>query len=535
MWPGLLWLNSVGVWSQRLSLYGGSENWIPALSSDVDAFVLAQRAASTKRLVANIEPNGAVAASPSRVDPNYAYHWVRDAATTMREVVSQFSHCSPCNASLYSQLELLLWQNAAFEKGIQNRPNPSDALGARLGEPKFNLDGSAFNEPWGRPQNDGPALRAATHSAFALAFLDQGGNVDRVITDLYAPEVPARSLIKADLEYVAHSWESAQSVELWEEVRGTHYHTRIVQAAALFSGARIASRLNDPFAARFYNATAHTILDALQSHWNQTGGYISASLDVASGPPSKTSYLDVSVLLGALHVRHDLPAGITRGLHSWDGPHVLLTALQLAKRMRELYGINAVVSDSQSRLLAPAIGRYTEDTYDGYSTDSRGNPWFLATLAYAEYAFALTEVWCREGRWGSIQFRDEATASLMARALHWVVQGGLLGEPEPHGFSPEFPSNMTGWSYRESPRFFASVIGNLTLAGDAFVRRVMQHVPQRDVGMSGHRLGSLSEQFNRDTGFMQGAEELTWSHASFLGMARQRNAALGICNSVNSK
>src|SRR5688500_16671266 len=29
-----------------------------------------------------------------------------------------------------------------------------------LGEPKFQADGSAFNDPWGRPQNDGPAIRA---------------------------------------------------------------------------------------------------------------------------------------------------------------------------------------------------------------------------------------------------------------------------------------------------------------------------------------------------------------------------------------
>ena len=28
-----------------------------------------------------------------------------------------------------------------------------------LGEPKINLDITPYNEPWGRPQNDGPALR----------------------------------------------------------------------------------------------------------------------------------------------------------------------------------------------------------------------------------------------------------------------------------------------------------------------------------------------------------------------------------------
>ena len=28
-----------------------------------------------------------------------------------------------------------------------------------MGEPKINIDGTPYNDPWGRPQNDGPALR----------------------------------------------------------------------------------------------------------------------------------------------------------------------------------------------------------------------------------------------------------------------------------------------------------------------------------------------------------------------------------------
>ena len=29
-----------------------------------------------------------------------------------------------------------------------------------LGEPKFKVDKTCFNQDWGRPQNDGPALRS---------------------------------------------------------------------------------------------------------------------------------------------------------------------------------------------------------------------------------------------------------------------------------------------------------------------------------------------------------------------------------------
>jgi glucoamylase len=36
-----------------------------------------------------------------------------------------------------------------------------------LGEPKYYVNGTAFTGPWGRPQKDGPALRATTLIAFA--------------------------------------------------------------------------------------------------------------------------------------------------------------------------------------------------------------------------------------------------------------------------------------------------------------------------------------------------------------------------------
>jgi glucoamylase len=41
---------------------------------------------------------------------------------------------------------------------LQGIGNPSGGFndGAGLGEPKFNVDETAFTGPWGRPQRDGP-------------------------------------------------------------------------------------------------------------------------------------------------------------------------------------------------------------------------------------------------------------------------------------------------------------------------------------------------------------------------------------------
>ena len=43
---------------------------------------------------------------------------------------------------------------------LQTVSNPSGGLSTGgLGEPKFNIDETAFTGSWGRPQRDGPALR----------------------------------------------------------------------------------------------------------------------------------------------------------------------------------------------------------------------------------------------------------------------------------------------------------------------------------------------------------------------------------------
>lgn len=51
---------------------------------------------------------------------------------------------------------------------IQTVSNPSGDLsgGSGLGEPKFNVDETAFTDSWGRPQRDGPALRATALVSF---------------------------------------------------------------------------------------------------------------------------------------------------------------------------------------------------------------------------------------------------------------------------------------------------------------------------------------------------------------------------------
>ncbi|KAJ3295263.1 Glucoamylase, intracellular sporulation-specific [Rhizoclosmatium sp. JEL0117] len=488
-------------------------------------FIHRQTVHSTRLLEANVMANGAVRASPSSANPNYSYHWVRDAATSMMHFVEEFKATASLSA------EEALWTYARFERVLQNVPNRSGGLG----EPKFNLDGSAFDDEWGRPQDDGPALRALTLIQFSNAFLDHGGLIGKIQEELlYVPDLKTRSTIKVDLEYVANNWQQ-DSVELWEEARGHHLYTRAVQRAALYAGAEFAFRMNDTAASKYYRNTAYSIHQAIQrDHWNTESYYLLSTVDWKGGPPGKTSLLDVSAILAAVHTRY-IPV-LHQNIIAIDSGELLLTALQLAWRMQELYFINhhvqreshkylKLIDNTRENLLSeeqlpigPGIGRYTEDTYDGYRTDSLGNPWFLATNAFAELSFAVVHKWClsRSIPTGQNQY--------LRMAVDWILKGGLMGHTEPPAFPKSTQSDITCLNH---PLLFNAVIGNLTLAGDAFIRRIAKHVPQFP-GEYGDTIGSMSEQFNRDTGFMQGAVELTWSHASFLSMVRQRNIAKGM-------
>lgn len=204
-----------------------------------EAWLSNQGQISLQKLMANISPKdgepGVVLASPSRRDPDYYFHWVRDAALVMNIVVDQYE-----GASFGERLEW--WRRmddfVKFSRANQISPAPTG-----LGEPKFHVDGRPYTGPWGRPQNDGPALRALVLTRYAKTLL-QANQWSYVRSKLYDAQIPARTVIKADLEYVAHGWREA-NFDLWEEVMGDHFYTRLAQLAALREGAELARKLHE--------------------------------------------------------------------------------------------------------------------------------------------------------------------------------------------------------------------------------------------------------------------------------------------------
>ncbi|MHC4774400.1 MAG: glycoside hydrolase family 15 protein [Planctomycetota bacterium] len=431
-----------------------------------------------QRMLRNISPpgtrRGAVIASPSRDKPPYYYCWVRDGALVMDAVLSLYARATdPQEKSLYrTKLE----EYVEFSRFTQTTPGkPTD-----LGEPKFHVDGTAFTAPWGRPQNDGPALRAITLIRFAHHLLDAGDEA-YVLENLYSAVLPPQSVIKADLEYVSHHWRDP-CFDYWEEERATHFATRMAQRRALLDGAELAQRLNDPKAAPWYRQQAAFIGAELELHWDVDARYLRQSIIHVGGYDYKTSGLDVAVILGALH------ANVPGRSFSVSDDFMLATAVRLKQAFAGLYPIN----DPRRGTPGLAIGRYPEDCYNGYTTTAQGNPWFLATNAFAEYCYRVAKA--LEAR-GEIRLTEPNLPFFEA----------LLPDLDAAGLS-------VGARLRQGDAVFGAVLTKLSHEGDDFIRRTLTHAGD----------DSLSEQFDRNDGLMTAAPDLTWSYASLISALLQR-------------
>ncbi|EKG20976.1 Glycoside hydrolase family 15 [Macrophomina phaseolina MS6] len=506
----------------------------PTTKSSLDTWLDKEEDIAVDRLLANIAPSGrnaqhaapgTVLASPSKEHPNYYYQWVRDAGITMATVVDLYL-ADPSSELSRTVLLPTLESYASISQKIQQTPNPSgdfsfpDLNG--LGEPKFEADGSAFTSNWGRPQRDGPALRSIALMKFMRAYNESNPGLwesrttstNDWFTKLYSPDLPARSIIKADLEYVARHWPES-GFDVWEEVQGRHFFTAMAQLRALREGAELAALFNDAGAAAYYRDQAAKLEAMIASDfWDKRGGYLRATR--GGDAEFQRSGMDCSVLLGSIHGNALEPASPDAPLFPPHDDKVLVSLMKLVQDQRDRFPINAQPespeagddsSFAESDPLRPAgVGRYPEDAYDGYASPhpGAGNPWFLCTASVAEILFRTSA-------------HVNATGVVTVSESGWDFWRGLVC---PSSSSSSDKDCALSW---ERKRYTAGdgtgVVEKAQLRlkaiGDGFLAVVKRHAKGD---------GALSEQFDRWTGFERGAEDLTWSYGAFLQAvwARQR-------------
>jgi glucoamylase len=124
------------------------------------------------------------------------------------------------------------------------------------------------------------------------------------------------------------------------------------------------------------------------------------------------------------------------------------------------------------------MGRYANDAYFG------GNPWYLATLAAAEFYFRLAIALKSGGAMPETSENERFRRRLIAA-------DGTQGNPD----------------------FAAAALES----GDTFMRTVQAHTPAG---------GDLSEQFDRSTGAQTSAKHLAWSYAALITAAASRRRAV---------
>lgn len=251
------------------------------------------------------------------------------------------------NDSFHSKIE----EYVSAQAGLQIVSNPSGQLsdGSGLGEPKFNADGSAFTGSWGRPQRDGPALRALALISYSRWLI-----ANNAITDVTTRIWP---IISNDLSYVGEYWNQT-TFNIWEEVDGSSFFTAAVQYRALVQGQWLAEEIGKP--CRSCESEAPQILCFMQTFWN--GEFIVAEINSQNVRIGQ----DASTLLACIHT-FDPAADCDDATFQPCSPKALLNHKAVIDSFRQAYSINSGIHKGS----AVAVGRYIEDTYFG------GNPWYV--------------------------------------------------------------------------------------------------------------------------------------------------------------
>lgn len=402
--------------------------------------------------------SGVVIASPSTNNPDYYYTWTRDGALTAKILVDEFrGGDSSLLTTIVDYVDAMAY--------LQTVSNPSGGLldGTGLGEPKFNVDLTAFTGAWGRPQRDGPALRATALIDLGEWLVENG--YSSTASDIIWP------IISNDLAYVAEYWNQT-GFDLWEEIDGSSFFTLAVQHRALTEGANFASLIGQ--SCPNCESQAPQILCFLQSFWN--GEFITANINVNDGRSGK----DCNSLLGSIHT-FDPDAACDDSTYQPCSGRALANHKVVTDSFRSIWPINSGIPESE----AVSVGRYPEDTFYG------GNPWFLCTAAAAEQLYDALYQW---NKLGSLTITDTSLAFFQAL----------------------YSSAATG-TYAASSSEYSGIVSAIETYADGYMSIVEAHAMTN---------GSLSEEFLNTDGYQTSARDLTWSYASVLSANNRRNGVV---------
>lgn len=424
---------------------------------------------------------GAVIASPAMPDnhfsQSYFFHWVRDGAIVISTICTLYENCSDPQRKAYYKEIILSYVD--FVEKIQSQPMLNNVN--VLGEPKFNVDGTVWTQPWGRPQAGGAACQALVLAKIYKILNEEGGHND-ILKKIYSHE--PTSLLKANLEYCTQVW-SEPSFNMWEELNGKHFSVNFMQYIALCVGTLVAAHDIDPKAALYYRTIAHHMIGVIRSHWSEDLGYYFETLNAEN---MLGGGIDSSILITLCNVQDYRHLDEEFYITSYRS---LSTIFYIRNAFENLYKIN--VNNKMQGIKGVLIGRYTQDIYDG-NQSVHGNPWFLcsAMLATTYYLIAI------ELLKGEKILVNNLTMQFLTQTTSLTfVLDDIIDENHPH---------------------FSALLESFLKEGDAILALLKQYSATYPDGSTMH----MSEQIDRVSGEQISARDLSWSYAELLHTLHER-------------
>lgn len=481
---------------QSLFSYGSSSN-TASIPNSFEDWLIYQEDVCLRSILNNIGGDfttdkdllpGVIIASPSKENPNYYYQWTRDAAITLNLITEQV-YLNPKNHSLINIIESYI-ENTLILQKIPNRSGSVEDYG-NLGEPKFETNLTNYNGNWGRPQRDGPALRAISIMNYLNVLYEYSLPVEKQST-LYNSSFIYYEAIKPDLIYTIKYWHE-KGFDLWEEIYDYHFFTSLVQLKSLSLGLKYAKLFNDSI--EFQNELSETINNLL-NFINHDSGFINPFKPyIVSGPSlyhiGKRNGLDIATILASLYTHEDNETSIPFNI---DNGYILTTLSSLISDMKFRYPINF-----QDNFLGVALGRYPEDIYDGYH-QTEGNPWFISTSTASELIYKLIKD-LKTNKKDIIINNSNIDFFKNFLPLDNSNNSNNENDNDDNDDNDQFEELIIKYNSKS----YLLMIDKMFNYADGFLKVVHKHIGSN---------GELSEQFNKINGYMQGASELTWSYGA---------------------
>lgn len=273
----------------------------------------------------------------------------------------------------------------------------------------------------------------------------------------------ANKCIVTDIKYILDVYKN-ETVNIWEEEFGSHFYEKSIMRKAFKKFLKHKSN------AHSNDQNLHEAIEYLENkmnlHWIDSKNYYKSQLNTNT---AKGNDVNLSVVFAMLY--GDIDGDEYYSLASERGMN---TIKKIILTYYNYFPIND--ADLRQRGIGPNIGRYPLDTYDGDVSDQDedfAHPWFICTNAV-----------------GSAFYLISSRAKISKQILNLA-------------------KSIFSDLYRIDDYTDIQHIGN------RFILATKMH------WMNGH----MSEQYDRNNGFMKSVRDLTWSYASFLMCTRFYNTS----------